>query len=45
MTIVRNQAFTKPFVEVSKLPIEQQLALEDDNVRQSLRYARERLEG
>lgn len=40
---VQQRASPKPFVEVSRLPVAEQLAQEASNVRQSLRYARERL--
>ena len=41
--VVQSQGAQKPFVKVSSLPVEQQLALEASNVRQSLAYARDQL--
>jgi sugar phosphate isomerase/epimerase len=41
--IIKNRGSAKPFVEVSKLPTDQQLSLELSNVRRSFVYARERL--
>lgn len=43
MEIVKSRSAPKPFVDVSILPVEQQLSLELNNVRQSLAYAREHL--
>jgi sugar phosphate isomerase/epimerase len=43
LEIVKTRKAPKPFVEPSKLPVEEQLALESDNVQQSFSYARERL--
>jgi sugar phosphate isomerase/epimerase len=43
LRVVKERGAQKPFVEVSHLPVERQLALEASNVRQSLAYARDRL--
>jgi len=43
LRVVKEHGAQKPFVEVSHLPVEQQLELEASNVRQSLAYARDRL--
>lgn len=44
LRVVKGRPSPKPFVEVSRLPVEQQLSLETSNVRQSLAYARDRLD-
>jgi sugar phosphate isomerase/epimerase len=44
LALVRKQAGKKPLPRVSGLGKEEQLRREDDNVRQCLRYAREKLE-
>jgi sugar phosphate isomerase/epimerase len=43
LKLIRDHASAKPFVSVSELPIDRQLALESSNVTQSLAYAREKL--
>jgi sugar phosphate isomerase/epimerase len=43
VALVKQHSAPKPFIVVSKLPIERQLALEADNVRSSLPYARDHL--
>jgi sugar phosphate isomerase/epimerase len=43
LSIVKNQSASQPFIELSKLPVEQQLSLELSNVRQSLAFARDHL--
>lgn len=43
LRVVGTRSSPKAFAQVSRLPVEQQLALEDSNVRQSLAYARDRL--
>jgi 3-oxoisoapionate decarboxylase len=43
LTTIKHHSAREPFVVVSKLPVEQQLALELENVRTSLAYARNRL--
>lgn len=40
---IKAHSARNPFVNVSELPVEQQLALESSNVKRSLTYARERL--
>ena len=40
---IKTRGAQKPFVNVSELPVERQLALELNNVKQSLAYARDRL--
>lgn len=44
IALVRARAAKKPLPRISDLPREEQLRCEDDNVRQSLRFASERLE-
>jgi sugar phosphate isomerase/epimerase len=44
LALVRSKAGKKPLPRVSDLTKDDQLKREDDNVRQSLRYAKERLE-
>jgi sugar phosphate isomerase/epimerase len=44
LTMVRKEAPRKPLPTVSMLSQEQKLDLEEKNVRQSLKYARERLQ-
>jgi 3-oxoisoapionate decarboxylase len=44
LALVRANAAKKPLPRVSELGKEEQIRREDDNVRQCLRYARERLE-
>jgi sugar phosphate isomerase/epimerase len=44
LTMVRKQAARKPRPSMSGLSQEQKLALEEKNVRQSMNYAREKLE-
>jgi 3-oxoisoapionate decarboxylase len=43
LTTIKHHSAREPFVVVSKLPVKQQLALELENVRTSLAYARNRL--
>jgi sugar phosphate isomerase/epimerase len=43
IAIIKQHSAPKPFIVVSKLPIKRQLALEADNVRRSLAYARDHL--
>jgi sugar phosphate isomerase/epimerase len=44
LALVRARAGKKPLPRISEVSKEEQLRREDDNVRQSLRYARERLD-
>jgi 3-oxoisoapionate decarboxylase len=44
LALVRANAAKKPLPRISELSKEEQLRCEDDNVRQCLKYARERLE-
>jgi sugar phosphate isomerase/epimerase len=41
--VVKSRSSPRPFVNVSQLPVDQQLALESSNVTQSLAFARDRL--
>jgi sugar phosphate isomerase/epimerase len=43
LRLVKTRAKPEPFVLVSQLPVEQQLALELRNITQSITYAREKL--
>jgi sugar phosphate isomerase/epimerase len=43
LRVIKTRGAQKPFINVSDLAVEQQVALEASNVRQSLTYARERL--
>jgi hypothetical protein len=43
IALIKQHSAPKPFIVVSKLPIKRQLALEADNVRRSLAYARDHL--
>ena len=43
LAVVKTRGASKAFVNISQLPVEQQLALELRNVQQSVLYARERL--
>jgi sugar phosphate isomerase/epimerase len=43
LRLVKTRGSTKPFVNLSHLPVEQQVALESSNVIQSLTFARDRL--
>ena len=43
LRVVKTRNSSKPFVNVSQLPVDQQLALELSNVKQSLAYARQHL--
>jgi 3-oxoisoapionate decarboxylase len=45
LALVRAKAGKKPLPRIGELSKEEQLRREDDNVRQCLRYAKERLEG
>jgi sugar phosphate isomerase/epimerase len=45
LALVRSQKTAQPLPRISQLPIEQQLRTEDDNIRRSLNYSRERLAG
>ena len=43
MRLIGTRGAQKPFVQPSTLPVQQQLALEASNVRQSLAYAHDQL--
>ena len=45
LALVRTHAAKKPLPRITELSKEEQLRREDDNVRQSLRYAKDRLGG
>ena len=44
IALVRAKAVTKPLPRISELSKEEQLKREDDQVRQCLRFARDRLD-
>ena len=44
IALVRSKAGKKPLPRISELSKEERLQREDDNVKQCLRYAREKLE-
>jgi hypothetical protein len=43
LKVVKTRSAPEPFIDVSKLPVSQQIDLELRNVQQSITYARERL--
>jgi hypothetical protein len=43
IAVVKNAGSRAPFPVISQLPVERQLAMELDNVTQSLTFARDRL--
>ncbi len=43
LSFVKAHASAKPFPSVSRMPIREQLALEEGNIRRSVNYARDRL--
>jgi hypothetical protein len=41
LAVIKQNRSAKPLPKTTGLPLDQQLALEDENVRQSIRYGRE----
>jgi hypothetical protein len=41
--VIKTQSHPEPFPLVSKMPLEEQLALERKNIQSSIKYAKEQL--